>query len=170
MIPNLSYIGDWRQAHASDINGLVQGHAYTITGVYRLYLHEILYHLVRVRNPWGDNNEWKGNWNDKDIKWKQIDDETRHKIGLQNKADGEFWMDFFMDFVKEFEEVSICTMGPDFDADGKVDDAMSTLQLKSSWTPNVNAGGSRNSFELFATNPKFKLTVIHESNQVIVLL
>ena len=24
--------GDWRQAHASDVNGLVQGHAYTITG------------------------------------------------------------------------------------------------------------------------------------------
>ena len=55
---------------------------------------------------------------------------------------------------------------PDFDADGIVDDALSTLQLKSSWTPNVNAGGSRNNFELFATNPKFKLTVIHQSNQV----
>ena len=52
--------GDWRQAHASDVNGLVQGHAYTITGVYRLYLKEVLCHLVRVRNPWGDNNEWKG--------------------------------------------------------------------------------------------------------------
>ena len=52
--------GDWRQAHASDVNGLVQGHAYTITGVYRLYLNEVLCHLVRVRNPWGDNNEWKG--------------------------------------------------------------------------------------------------------------
>ena len=25
-------LGDWRQAHASDFNGLVQGHAYTITG------------------------------------------------------------------------------------------------------------------------------------------
>ena len=56
---------------------------------------------------------------------------------------------------------------PDFDADGIVDDALSTLQLKSSWIPDVNAGGSRNNFELFATNPKFKLTVIHESNQVI---
>ena len=82
-----------------------------ITGIYRLHLHEILYHLVRVRNPWGDSNEWKGSWSDQDTKWKQIDDETRHKIGLQNKADGEFWMDFFTDFVKEFEEVSICTMG-----------------------------------------------------------
>ena len=55
---------------------------------------------------------------------------------------------------------------PDFDADGIVDDALCTLQLKSSWTPNLNAGGSRNNFELFATNPKFKLTVINQSNQV----
>ena len=56
--------GDWRQAHASDVNGLVQGHAYTITGVYRLYLRDVLCHLVRVRNPWGDNNEWKGRAHD----------------------------------------------------------------------------------------------------------
>ena len=60
--------GDWRQAHASDVNGLVQGHAYTITGVYRLYLKEVLCHLVRVRNPWGDNNEWKGDCNFKRLK------------------------------------------------------------------------------------------------------
>jgi hypothetical protein len=21
--------------------------------------------MVRIRNPWGDNNEWKGSWSDK---------------------------------------------------------------------------------------------------------
>ena len=52
--------GDWRQAHASDVNGLVQGHAYTITGIYRIYVDNVLCYLVRIRNPWGDNNEWKG--------------------------------------------------------------------------------------------------------------
>ena len=52
--------GDWRQAHASDVNGLVQGHAYTITGIYRIYVENVLCYLVRIRNPWGDNNEWKG--------------------------------------------------------------------------------------------------------------
>ena len=59
-------------------------------------------------------------------------------------------------------------MGPDFDYDGVVDNAQCNLQIKSSWIPNVNAGGSRNDFQLFATNPKFKLTVIHPTNQVIV--
>ena len=47
-------------------NGLVQGHAYTITGIYRVELKQAegrvakKVHLIRVRNPWGDSNEWKG--------------------------------------------------------------------------------------------------------------
>lgn len=53
--------GDWRQAHKADHNGLVQGHAYTITGLYRIDTKQYgKVHLVRVRNPWGDSNEWKG--------------------------------------------------------------------------------------------------------------
>ena len=77
-------------------------------------------------------------------------------------------MDFFTDFFREFEEVSICTMGPDFDLDGEVDDALSTLTLQGSWIPNVNAGGCRNNLALFATNPKFKITIGQEINQVII--
>ena len=85
---------------------------------------------------------------------------------MRYKADGEFWMDYFKDFVHEFEEVSICTMGPDFDHDGQVDNAQCTITLHGSWIANVNAGGCRNNFELFATNPKYKLSVMHETNQV----
>jgi hypothetical protein len=50
----------------ADKNGLVQGHAYTITGIFRVDLKQVRsrqpkkVHLVRVRNPWGDSNEWKG--------------------------------------------------------------------------------------------------------------
>lgn len=58
--------GNWKNAHKADKNGLVQGHAYTITGIYRVDLkkpkehHKKRVHLIRVRNPWGDSNEWKG--------------------------------------------------------------------------------------------------------------
>ena len=107
-----------------------------------------------------------GEWSDKHENWNKVDEETRHKIGLRYKADGEFWMDYFKDFVHEFEEVSICTMGPDFDHDGQVDNAQCTITLHGSWIANVNAGGCRNNFELFATNPKYKLSVMHETNQV----
>ncbi len=55
--------GDWRLAHKADQNGLVQGHAYTITGLYRVNADKIgRVHLIRVRNPWGDKNEWTGKY------------------------------------------------------------------------------------------------------------
>jgi calpain len=79
-------------------------------------------------------------------------------------------MDFFTDFVSEFEEVSICTMGPDFDKDGQVDNALSTLTHHGAWIPGKNAGGCRNDFALFAANPKIKITVKHPTNQVLLLL
>ena len=81
--------GDWRQAHSADQNGLVQGHAYTITGLYRVppisaeeaeknkAIGDPRTHLLRVRNPWGDRNEWKGEWSDGDDKWAKVTESTR---------------------------------------------------------------------------------------------
>ena len=34
-------------------------------------------HLLRVRNPWGDRNEWKGEWSDGDDKWAKVTESTR---------------------------------------------------------------------------------------------
>ena len=28
--------------------------------------------LIRVRNPWGDRNEWRGDWSDGHAKWDQV--------------------------------------------------------------------------------------------------
>jgi hypothetical protein len=36
------------------------------------------------------------------------------------KDDGEFWMSY-RDFCKQFQEVTICLTGPDFDGDGEAD-------------------------------------------------
>ena len=49
-------------------------------------------------------------------------------------------MHYIKDFIHEFEEVSICTMGPDFDHDGQVDNAQCTITLHGSWIANINAG------------------------------
>ena len=74
------------------------------------------------------------------------------------------------------KEVSICTLGPDFDHDGKVDVAKYmkitfgkvTLLLKkisfadhfvAQWVPGLSAGGCRNNLNLFSTNPQVWLII-----------
>jgi hypothetical protein len=46
-----------------------------------------------------------------------VNDDIKEEIGLQSKDDGEFWMSY-RDFCKQFQEVTICLTGPDFDGDG----------------------------------------------------
>ena len=62
-----------------------------------------------------------GDWSDRDQKWLQVEEKVKRAMGQNTLDDGEFWMEFFSDFCREFEEVSICTLGPDFNHDGIVD-------------------------------------------------
>ena len=55
------------------------------------------------RNPWGDQNEWRGAWCDGSSQWEEVDDKVKSDMGLQYMKDGEFWIEFFHDFCREFE-------------------------------------------------------------------
>ena len=63
-------------------------------------------------------------------------------MGQNQLDDGEFWMEFFTDFCREFEEVSICTLGPDFNHDGVVDASTYTKDTPKAYTmkekPKIN--------------------------------
>ena len=63
--------------------------------------------LVRVRNPWGDKNEWRGSWSDGDQSWEMVSNHTKREMGLHYMHDGEFWIEFFTDFCREFEVKTI---------------------------------------------------------------
>ena len=86
--------------------GLVSGHAYSVTNLYEF---EIPQHeqnkpvqklrLVQLRNPWS-YYEWRGDFCDESEKWNLIKD-LKQKVGLINKDDGVFFMDF-NDFLKYF--------------------------------------------------------------------
>ena len=47
-------------------------------------------------------------------------------------------MEFFTDFCREFEEVSICTLGPDFNHDGVVEAAEAVKVTFGEWLPGTD--------------------------------
>ena len=55
--------------------------------------------------------------------------------------------------------MSICTLGPDFDHDGKVDLAKYVKIVFGQWVAGKTAGGCRNDINSFSTNPQFLLTL-----------
>ncbi|KFM72789.1 Calpain-A, partial [Stegodyphus mimosarum] len=98
--------GDWQMANAADPNGLVSGHAYTVTAVAKVPMKDgNRVNLVRIRNPWGNDVEWNGSWNDNDSRWSEVDLHTKHQLEWRRRDDGEFWMEY-KDFCREFEEVT----------------------------------------------------------------
>lgn len=59
-----------------------------------------------MRNPWGNEHEWNGPWNDADDeKWTE---ELREEHNMaEPKPDGRFFMPF-EDFAQYFDQFSIC--------------------------------------------------------------
>ncbi|KAF0044605.1 hypothetical protein F2P81_003763 [Scophthalmus maximus] len=136
-------------------NGLVQGHAYTITGVKQTTSRGKLVHLVRFWNPWG-KGEWKGDWSDKSSLWKTVsaqDREMCHSIS----DDGEFWMTM-ADFCKFFNELSICCLTPDF-LDGNSSSHWEASMYEGRWVAGTTAGGCLNNRDSFWTNPQYRIKV-----------
>ena len=89
-----------RGSDDSNINnlGIVQGHAYTILGMYQVGNTQ----LLKLRNTWGDT-EWKGDWSDNSSKWTP---ELRQRLGIENKNDGVFVMSL-KDFAAHFESLYV---------------------------------------------------------------
>jgi len=79
--------------------GLAGGHAYSVTKVLEFEVDDQKHQLVRIRNPWGNEIEWKGAWSDDSEEWKALPDTKKFEIGLQKEDDGEFFM-AYQDFIK----------------------------------------------------------------------
>ncbi|XP_065691525.1 calpain-14 [Patagioenas fasciata] len=138
-------------------NGLVAGHAYTVTGIRKVTCKYGPENLVRLRNPWG-KIEWKGDWSDSSYKWELLS--PKEKILLRkNKEDGEFWMSL-RDFKIHFVDLTICKLTPDLmsQEDGK----KWMYSVKSGrWVKGSTAGGSLGFCNgTFWMNPQYLLDVL----------
>jgi len=142
-------------------NGLIMGHAYSITSVQMVDIQTSRKKgslpMVRIRNPWGNECEWKGAWSDKSAEWKYISEDERKEIGLTFSDDGEFWM-AFNDFKSNFQKLEICNLGPDSENPSSKKRWESSLQ-NGTWTRRVNAGGCRNYLDTFWTNPQYRINI-----------
>ncbi|XP_075214527.1 calpain-A-like isoform X2 [Lycorma delicatula] len=155
---------DVLEAHTRE--GLVKGHAYSVT---RIQYVEIStpnrsgkIPLLRLRNPWGNEAEWNGQWSDKSPEWRFIPEHEKQEIGLTFSDDGEFWMSY-QDFIKYYTRLEICNLNPDSLIEDELTDKskkkweMSVFEGE--WVRGVTAGGCRNYLETFWHNPQYTITL-----------
>ncbi|XP_053091640.1 calpain-1 catalytic subunit-like isoform X2 [Pangasianodon hypophthalmus] len=135
-------------------NGIVEGHAYTVTGVTKVMSEGEPVKLVRLLNPWG-HKEWNGDWSDRSPLWGSVNPEECTKL-LQNKDDGEFWMSM-QDFCRSFASVDICCQSPVF-LDGSSETSWMTVTYEGRWDEKT-AGGSMENKKSFWMNPQYQVKI-----------
>uniref|UniRef100_H2YVE1 Uncharacterized protein n=1 Tax=Ciona savignyi TaxID=51511 RepID=H2YVE1_CIOSA len=154
----VNWISFASQREAKLSNGLLMGHAYSITGL------DILRNgtkLIRIRNPWGQV-EWNGAWSDSSSKWDKFPDEKK-RLDVEFGEDGEFWMSY-EDFCRSFTKLEICNLGPDaLEDDGESTQWVTSLH-EGRWVRGCTAGGCRNFPDTFWVNPQFRLILEEEDD------
>ncbi|XP_063445321.1 calpain-A-like [Mytilus trossulus] len=144
-------------------NGLVMGHAYSITGITSVPYKGNNIQLLRLRNPWG-KSEWTGDWSDHSKQIENISQETRKKLGIVIRDDGEFWISF-IDVLRIFDEIQLCHLQPDAltseIANDETKQNWEVTVYHDAWIRGLTAGGCGNApyKDLFWKNPQFLITL-----------
>ncbi|XP_002015614.2 calpain-A [Drosophila persimilis] len=146
--------------------GLIRGHAYSITKVCFIDIvtpnRQGKIPMIRMRNPWGNEAEWNGPWSDSSAEWRYIPEDQKQEIGLTFDRDGEFWMSF-QDFLHHFDRVEICNLSPDSLTEDQQQSGKRKWEMsmyEGEWTPGVTAGGCRNFLDTFWHNPQYIITLV----------
>ncbi|CAF0870416.1 unnamed protein product [Rotaria sordida] len=149
-------------------NGLVSGHAYSVTQMKDLTIPNGTITLVRCLNPWNNSAEWNGKWSDNSPLWDQVAEGERRKLKFQRSHDGEFWMSYD-DFFDNFHGLQIChcnlgslgVLGADSSTANSCQKAISAWHetvFHGKWKQGESAGGSGldgGPPEKYWTNPQY---------------
>ncbi|KAI7804255.1 calpain-14 [Triplophysa rosa] len=135
-------------------NGLVNMHAYTVTGITEVVCRGRPLKLVRIFNPWG-RGEWNGDWSDRSPLWNLVGpEEQNYNIVRDN---GEFWMSM-EDFCGQFSEVDVCCSDMNVLA-GSHSSSWRTEGHSGQWVMETTAGGCPNYPDTFPKNPQYRVTL-----------
>ena len=154
---------DPRVLEAKLDNGLIRGHAYSITKVIKVQIDtgrkSGLFPLVRIRNPWGNEAEWNGAWSDGSDEWLFVPEEEKLNHGIVCEHDGEFFMSI-KDFFQYFDSMEICNISPSQSWQSE-DETFGWHEnhFEGWWIAGESAGGCRNFTDTFASNPQFIITL-----------
>uniref|UniRef100_A0A8C1DNL5 Zgc:136872 n=1 Tax=Cyprinus carpio carpio TaxID=630221 RepID=A0A8C1DNL5_CYPCA len=120
-------------------NGLVEMHAYAITGVAE---------VVCKGHPVKD-------WSDRSPLWELVrPEDQKYNVVLDN---GEFWMSM-EDFCRNFSDLDICCSDVNFLA-GSYSSSWKTEVHRGQWVIGTTAGGCSNDIDSFSRNPQFHVTL-----------
>ncbi|XP_062406279.1 calpain-3-like [Sardina pilchardus] len=139
-------------------NGLVKGHAYSITGVEH-DSKDVQIRLMRLRDPWGVSPLPTCKSND----WSSLATSEEEKQKLRPFEElGEFWMSY-ENFYKNFTRVEICNLTPDTLKNDRM--ANWTVAVNEGrWVKGCSAGGCRNFPDTFWTNPQYRIRLMEEDD------
>ena len=101
---------------------------------------------MRVRNPWGNEQEWKGKWSDGSKEWDNLSSEKQKLFGLTFDSDGEWWMEY-EDFLTNFDEVEMCHLCPEKMLGVREKSFLDVQSWHGKWVEGVSAGGCRFSLD-----------------------
>ncbi|XP_058483679.1 calpain-1 catalytic subunit-like isoform X1 [Solea solea] len=134
-------------------NGLVAAHSYSVTAVTEVECLGSKVRLVRLLNPWGEQ-EWNGEWNDTSDMWNSVSpDDQQKRLKHDN---GEFWMKL-EDFCDNFAMVWMSCENPNF-TDGDLTCQWKCMIYQGSWVSGESAGGDKSGV-MFETNPQYRIQV-----------
>jgi len=125
------------------VQGIVQGHAYSILRV----VEEDGHQLLHLRNPWG-RTEWTGKWGDKWLKNKGSQ-RMKKLLNWKDEDDGAFWMEF-SDFCVLFDSIYVCKLFK-LVADGG---QWHSASIRGEWR-----GESAACWRKMGNNPQYKMTI-----------
>ena len=95
--------GAGRAGESGAVYGLFKGHAYSVIGAAQCSDGK---GFLRVRNPWGNECEWTGDYSDRSTTWKTHPLHAK-ELNPEAKDDGAFWI-CWEDFKKYFTDVDVC--------------------------------------------------------------
>ena len=154
-----------KHKYEAESKGLQSSHAYSITKVKNIKdpNSNASIPLLRLRNPHGNEKEWKGDWSDGSEQWNAISKRVKRKLGQEFESDGEFYMSYNRDFLKYFGEVEIVNLNPirmELNEE-KLTRKFNLYETYGQWQSGVNAGGTNN----FERNPQHNFTISNKRDK-----